>query len=87
MAELSFPESMEFVAHTALTSTSYKGKNIDIVSAYEANGQYLVGQISSQERREIISCACPGPGACGGMYTANTSMYQIWNAFFGEISR
>lgn len=46
--------------------------DIDIVSAFQAYGQYLSGEISEKERFDVIRHACPGQGACGGMYTANT---------------
>ena len=45
---------------------------IDIVSAFQSYGQYLAHTISEEERKEIVKHACPGAGACGGMYTANT---------------
>ncbi|MBB6733911.1 dihydroxy-acid dehydratase [Cohnella zeiphila] len=48
------------------------GRDIDIVSAFEAVGQYHDGQITDERFRQIECSACPGPGACGGMYTANT---------------
>lgn len=51
---------------------SMKGEPIDIVSAFQAYGQYLTGEISEEQRFDIIRNACPGGGACGGMYTANT---------------
>ncbi|EGV64327.1 dihydroxy-acid dehydratase ilv3 [Yamadazyma tenuis] len=47
-------------------------KKVDIVSAFQSFGQYLSKQISNEERMDIIKHSCPGPGACGGMYTANT---------------
>lgn len=50
----------------------YKGESIDIVSVYEAIGQYQTGQISEEELHAIEDVACPGPGACGGQFTANT---------------
>lgn len=50
----------------------YKDKAIDIVSAFEAVGAYSNGRISEEERHGIECAACPGAGACGGMYTANT---------------
>lgn len=49
-----------------------KGEDIDIVSAFQAYGQYIAGGISETERADVIRHACPGQGACGGMYTANT---------------
>lgn len=46
--------------------------DIDIVSAFQAYGQFLSGDITEEQRFDIIRHACPGGGACGGMYTANT---------------
>lgn len=51
---------------------SMEGKPIDIVSAFQAYGQYIAGDINEEQRYDIIRNACPGSGACGGMYTANT---------------
>ncbi|KAH6889739.1 dehydratase family [Thelonectria olida] len=56
---------------------SKKGESIDIVSAFQAYGQYITGEISEEERYDIIRHACPGQGACGGMYTANTMATAI----------
>ncbi|HLQ47528.1 MAG TPA: dihydroxy-acid dehydratase [Candidatus Dormibacteraeota bacterium] len=50
----------------------YKGRNVDIVSVYEAIGAYRAGKISLDELQGIENAACPGAGACGGQYTANT---------------
>ncbi|KAK3951978.1 dihydroxy-acid/6-phosphogluconate dehydratase [Pseudoneurospora amorphoporcata] len=54
-----------------------KGENIDIVSAFQAYGQYISGEIDEKQRFDIIRHACPGGGACGGMYTANTMATAI----------
>ena len=51
---------------------SQGGKAIDIISAFQAYGQFLTGEISEETRSDIVRHACPGGGACGGMYTANT---------------
>lgn len=51
---------------------SSKGKQLDLVSAFQSYGQYITGEIDEEERFDIIRNACPGAGACGGMYTANT---------------
>jgi dihydroxy-acid dehydratase len=51
---------------------TYKGRNSDIVSMFEAVGAYRAGTITLEELYEIESVSCPGPGACGGQYTANT---------------
>jgi dihydroxy-acid dehydratase len=55
----------------------WQEKKVDIVSAFEAFGQRSAGQLDEKEYKEIIQAACPGPGACGGMYTANTMASAI----------
>ncbi|MFK7736018.1 MAG: dihydroxy-acid dehydratase [Pirellulaceae bacterium] len=55
----------------------WNGHSLDIVSAFQCYGQYLSGEISDEEREEIVRHACPGAGACGGMYTANTMASAI----------
>ena len=55
----------------------WNDKKLDIVSAFEAYGQKTRGAISEEDYREIIRRAIPGPGACGGMYTANTMASAI----------
>ncbi len=55
----------------------HAGKELTIVSAFEAVGQFSSGQISAQELLEIERHACPGAGSCGGMYTANTMSSAI----------
>lgn len=55
----------------------HKGKKLDIVSAFEAHGQKIAGTISETDYCGVIRNACPGPGACGGMYTANTMAAAI----------
>ncbi|MGD8782805.1 MAG: dihydroxy-acid dehydratase, partial [Thioalkalispiraceae bacterium] len=52
-------------------------KVLDIVSAFQSYGEYLAGHINDDERQEIVENACPGAGACGGMYTANTMASAI----------
>lgn len=52
-------------------------QKLDIVSAFQAYGQYVAGTITDEERAEIIRKSCPGAGACGGMYTANTMATAI----------
>jgi dihydroxy-acid dehydratase len=49
-----------------------KEKKLDIVSAFQSYGEYVAGRITEEERSDIVRHACPGAGACGGMYTANT---------------
>lgn len=53
------------------------GKKLDVVSAFESYGQFLSDEISENEMNEVLRHACPGAGACGGMYTANTMASAI----------
>jgi dihydroxy-acid dehydratase len=53
------------------------GRPLDLVSSFEAYGAYFSGQITESEMNEVIEHACPGQGACGGMYTANTMASAI----------
>ena len=53
------------------------GKVLDIVSAFQCYGEYIANTISDDERQDIVRHACPGAGACGGMYTANTMASAI----------
>lgn len=55
----------------------WKGETLDVVSAFQSYGAYLAGRIDEQEREQIVEHSCPGPGACGGMYTANTMASAI----------
>jgi dihydroxy-acid dehydratase len=50
---------------------------LDIVSAFQSYGEFIAGRIDDEERRDIVRHACPGAGACGGMYTANTMASAI----------
>jgi dihydroxy-acid dehydratase len=54
-----------------------RDQTLDIVSAFQCYGQYISGQITEEERAEIVRHSCPGAGACGGMYTANTMASAI----------
>lgn len=60
-----------------IASGNYKGRKLNIVSAFEALGQKISGEIDETEYKEIIKRAIPGAGACGGMYTANTMASSI----------
>jgi dihydroxy-acid dehydratase len=60
-----------------IASGNYKGKQLNIVSAFEALGQKYAGTISDEDFKGVIKNACPGAGACGGMYTANTMSSAI----------
>jgi dihydroxy-acid dehydratase len=53
------------------------GQPRDIVSAFQSYGEFLAGRITEEQRQEIVRHSCPGAGACGGMYTANTMACAI----------
>ncbi len=55
----------------------HNGKKLDVVSAFEAWGENVAGKINEEQFKDIIKNACPGAGACGGMYTANTMASAI----------
>ncbi|MBF0504987.1 MAG: dihydroxy-acid dehydratase [Candidatus Omnitrophica bacterium] len=75
MARLNRPSV--FVYGGTILPGCYKGRNVDIVSVFEAVGQHASQKISDEELKEIETCAIPGPGSCGGMYTANTMASAI----------
>ena len=60
-----------------IKSGKWKGENLNIVSAFEAYGSKIKGKISEEDYKGIIKNSIPGPGACGGMYTANTMSSAI----------
>ncbi|KAJ6934232.1 hypothetical protein NC651_009314 [Populus alba x Populus x berolinensis] len=55
----------------------FNGHTYDIVSAFQVYGEYVSGSISDDERKNVVHNSCPGAGACGGMYTANTMASAI----------
>lgn len=61
----------------SIHSGQYKGQSLNIVSAFEALGQKMAGNLNEEDYQGIIQRACPGAGACGGMYTANTMASAI----------
>ncbi len=75
MARLNRPSLMVYGG--TIASGKYKGQHLSIVSAFEALGQKISGNISEEDFKGIIKNACPGAGACGGMYTANTMACAI----------
>ena len=77
MAMLRLNRPSVMVYGGTIASGKYKGRKLNIVSAFEALGQKISGQIDEQEFKEIIKAAIPGAGACGGMYTANTMASSI----------
>ncbi|MDX6765267.1 MAG: dihydroxy-acid dehydratase [Candidatus Methylacidiphilales bacterium] len=75
MARLNRPSV--FVYGGTILPGCLNGTNVDIVSVFEAVGKHANGQIDDQGLHEVESCAIPGPGSCGGMYTANTMASAI----------
>ena len=75
MARLNRPAI--FVYGGTILPGIHKGHDVDIVSIFEAVGKEAAGKISQEELEYIESCAIPGPGSCGGMYTANTMASAI----------
>ncbi len=55
----------------------WNDQTLDVVSAFQSYGEFLAEKITEEERRNVVRKACPGPGACGGMYTANTMASAI----------
>jgi len=75
MARLNRPSLMIYGG--TIRAGANAGQKLDVVSAFQSYGQYLSGSISDEQRRDIVRHSCPGAGACGGMYTANTMASAI----------
>ena len=75
MARLNRPSLMVYGG--TIRGGRAQGQVVDIVSAFQSYGQYLAKSIDDTERQEIVENSCPGAGACGGMYTANTMASAI----------
>mmetsp|Transcript_87797 Transcript_87797/g.226313 ORF Transcript_87797/g.226313 Transcript_87797/m.226313 type:complete len:569 (+) Transcript_87797:61-1767(+) len=69
--------SLMMYGGTIASGRSCKGETLDIVSTFEAYGQYIAGSIDDTSRQDVVRNAIPGAGACGGMYTANTMACSI----------
>ncbi|MCP3973243.1 MAG: dihydroxy-acid dehydratase, partial [bacterium] len=69
--------SLMIYGGTIQPGVSAAGSPIDIVSAFQSYGEFVADRIGDDERTDIVRNACPGPGACGGMYTANTMAAAI----------
>ncbi len=76
MGRLNRPSLMVY-GGTIEPGFSSTGAVLDVVSAFQSYGEWIAGRIDDEQRRDIIDHACPGPGACGGMYTANTMASAI----------
>ena len=66
-----------FVYGGTIKPGNYQGRDLTVISSFEAVGQYSAGKIDEQELLEVERHACPGAGSCGGMYTANTMSSAI----------
>jgi len=75
MARLNRPALMVYGG--TIRAGHAQGKPRDIISAFQSYGEYLAGTITDEQRLDIVRHACPGAGACGGMYTANTMAVAI----------
>jgi dihydroxy-acid dehydratase len=76
MARLNRPSIMVY-GGTIRAGRTEGGEKVDIVSAFQCYGEYLAGTRDEASRRDVVRHACPGAGACGGMYTANTMASAI----------
>ena len=77
MAMLRLDRPSVLVYGGTIDSGCYNNKELDVVSAFEAWGEKVSGKIDDREYKNVIKNACPGAGACGGMYTANTMASAI----------
>lgn len=75
MARLNRPSLMVYGG--TIKAGCFKDKKLDVVSAFQSYGEFLSGSIDETTRQEIVKRSCPGAGACGGMYTANTMSSAI----------
>jgi dihydroxy-acid dehydratase len=76
MGRLNRPSLMVY-GGTIRAGRGDNGQKLDVISAFQSYGQFLSGAADECQRQEIIRHSCPGPGACGGMYTANTMAAAI----------
>lgn len=76
MGRLNRPSIMVY-GGTIRAGCTKKYDKLDIVSAFQSYGEYITKKISEEDRQEIVRHSCPGAGACGGMYTANTMATAI----------
>lgn len=77
MGRLNRPSLMVYGGTIRAGELPETGEKLDIVSAFQSYGQYAYGKIDDEERQNVVRHACPGRGACGGMYTANTMATAI----------
>eukprot|EP00227_Mantoniella_beaufortii_P011170 CAMPEP_0197592176 /NCGR_PEP_ID=MMETSP1326-20131121/14853_1 /TAXON_ID=1155430 /ORGANISM="Genus nov. species nov., Strain RCC2288" /LENGTH=613 /DNA_ID=CAMNT_0043157841 /DNA_START=70 /DNA_END=1911 /DNA_ORIENTATION=+ len=77
MGRLNRPAMMIYGGTIKPGYSEVTGEPLDIVSAFQSYGQFVTGAITEEERSDIVKNSCPGAGACGGMYTANTMASAI----------
>lgn len=70
MARLDLPAII--VSGGPMLAGNFRGRKVDLISVFEAIGQVTKGELSEEDLRELEGCACPGPGSCAGMFTANS---------------
>src|SRR5690606_4208316 len=75
MARLNRPSIMIYGG--TIRAGFYNDQKLDVVSAFEAYGKYLSKEFNEESLKNVLKNACPGAGACGGMYTANTMASAI----------
>jgi dihydroxy-acid dehydratase len=75
MGRLNRPSIMVYGG--TIAAGQYKGQDLNIISAFEALGQKIAGTLNPEDFKQIVQHSCPGAGACGGMYTANTMASAI----------
>ncbi|KAJ1547699.1 hypothetical protein HK096_001034 [Nowakowskiella sp. JEL0078] len=77
MSRVNRPSLMVYGGTIRAGKSELTGETVDIVSAFQCYGEFISGRITEEQRYDIVRTACPGPGACGGMYTANTMASAI----------
>eukprot|EP01024_Parvocaulis_polyphysoides_P040185 TRINITY_DN36518_c0_g1_i3.p1 TRINITY_DN36518_c0_g1~~TRINITY_DN36518_c0_g1_i3.p1 ORF type:complete len:641 (-),score=88.84 TRINITY_DN36518_c0_g1_i3:608-2410(-) len=77
MARLNRPSIMVYGGTIKPGQSRLDGGTIGIVDAFQSYGAFVSGKVSEEQRQDMVRYACPGPGACGGMYTANTMASAI----------
>ncbi len=75
MGRLNRPSIMVYGG--TIAAGHFKGEELNIISAFEALGKKIAGTITPEDFKQVVKHSCPGPGACGGMYTANTMASAI----------
>lgn len=78
MGRVNRPSLMVYGGTIRPGASSCNQGTLDIVSAFQSYGSYLAGTITETQRQDIVRHSCPGAGACGGMYTANTSKHNAY---------